>query len=157
MLVLQVGRLELEESLSQAKAVVPDGTLDDQVQKMGSREQQYENTSIHAPSLTKGQQVFDSSADVEVYNKKLGTDNQLCRTSYRLETSETLAGSEINEFDTKKVMGHKFVSDSKQDHPISILDKIFDSATTVNFNESSGFIEVIIVVVAFFKVHIGGN
>ncbi|GFS38796.1 hypothetical protein Acr_00g0059470 [Actinidia rufa] len=101
------GGLNLRKSLSQAKAVVPDGTLDDQeerqtVQKMGSREQQYENTSIHAPSLTKGQRVFDSSADVEVSNKKLGTDNQLCQTSYLLETSETLAGSEINEFDTKK-------------------------------------------------------
>ncbi|XP_057496975.1 uncharacterized protein LOC130781689 [Actinidia eriantha] len=108
---------------------------------MGSREQQYENTSIHAPSLTKGQQVFDSSADVKVSNKKLGTDNQLSGTSCLLETSETLAGSEINEFDTKKVTGHKFASDSKQDHPISILDKIFGSASTVNFNESSGFIE----------------
>ncbi|XP_057510905.1 uncharacterized protein LOC130793296 isoform X2 [Actinidia eriantha] len=142
----EVGRLELEESLSQAKAVGPDGTLDDQeerqtVQKMGSREQQYENTSIHAPLLTNGQQIFDSSADVEVSNKKLGTDNQLCRTSYLPKTSETLSGSEINEFDTKKVMGQKLVSDPKQDHPTSILDKIFGSASTVNLNESSGFIE----------------
>ena len=124
---------------------------------MGSREQQYENTSIHAPLLANGQQIFDSSADVEVSNKKLVTDNQLCRTSYLPKTSETLSGSEINEFDTKKVMGQKLVSDPKQDHPTSILDKIFGSDSTVNLNESSGFIEVIIVVVAFFKVHIGGN
>ncbi|GFZ00964.1 hypothetical protein Acr_14g0005990 [Actinidia rufa] len=143
----EVGRLELEENLSQAKAVGPDGTLDEQeerqtVQKMGSREQQYENTRIHAPLLANGQQIFDSSADVEVSNKKLGTDNQLCRTSYLPKTSETLSGSEINEFDTKKVMGQKLVSDPKQDHPTSILDKIFRSASMVNLNESSGFIEI---------------
>ncbi|KAF5946280.1 hypothetical protein HYC85_016508 [Camellia sinensis] len=139
------GRLEIEESLSHAKAIVQNGSLDNQeeaqsVQKMDFREKQHEDTSFHTPNLNKVEQVVDSSAEIEVSNKKLGMDNQLYRTSSLSEASETLDGSEIIEFETK-MTGNKIVIDSKQDHSMSILEKLFNSALTVNLSGSSGFVE----------------
>ncbi|XP_028099914.1 uncharacterized protein LOC114299389 [Camellia sinensis] len=139
------GRLEIEESLSHAKAIVQNGSLDNQeeaqsVQKMDFREKQHEDTSFHTPNLNKVEQVVDSSAEIEVSYRKLGMDNQLYRTSSLSEASETLDGSEIIEFETK-MTGNKIVIDSKQDHSMSILEKLFNSALTVNLSGSSGFVE----------------
>ncbi|KAL7233166.1 hypothetical protein ACSBR1_016907 [Camellia fascicularis] len=142
----EVGKPEFEESLSHAKAIVQNGNINNQeerqlVQKMGFREQQHENTSIHSPSLNKGEQIVDSSTDLEVSNKKLGVDNQLYKTSSLSEASQTQDGSEIVEFDTKKVTGHKIISDSKQNHSTVVLEKIFGNVLTVDLSGSTGVIE----------------
>ncbi|GMP61344.1 hypothetical protein CsSME_00023842 [Camellia sinensis var. sinensis] len=115
---------------------------------MDFREKQHEDTSFHTPNLNKVEQVVDSSAEIEVSYRKLGMDNQLYRTSSLSEASETLDGSEIIEFETK-MTGNKIVIDSKQDHSMSILEKLFNSALTVNLSGSSGFVEVIIVFMPF--------
>ena len=149
--VLQVGGTEIEESLYHAKAIVQNGTLENQegtqsAQKMGFRDlQQHEITSIHTQSLNNGEQIVDSSADLEVSYKKLGADNQLDRTSSPSEAFKTQDGSESVESATKKVTGHKIVNDSKQDQSTTILEKLFGSVSTVNSSESSGFIKVILV------------
>ncbi|CAL5331729.1 unnamed protein product [Camellia sinensis] len=145
----EVGKPEFEESLSHAKAIVQNGNINNQeerqlVQKMGFREQQHENTSIHSPSLNKGEQIVDSSTDLEVSYKKLGVDNQLYKTSSLSEASQTQDGSEIVEFDTKKVTGHKIISDSKQNHSTGVLEKIFGNVLTVNLSGSTGVIEDVI-------------
>ncbi|XP_057499641.1 uncharacterized protein LOC130783893 [Actinidia eriantha] len=143
----EVGRTEIEESLYHAKPIVQNGTLDNQeggqsAQKMGFRDlQQHEITSIHTPSLNKGEQIVDSSADLEVSYKKLGAGNQLCRTSSLSEASETQDGSESVVSATKKMTGHKIVNNSKQDQSTTILEKLFGSVSTVNSSESSGFIK----------------
>ncbi|PSS04006.1 Uro-adherence factor A like [Actinidia chinensis var. chinensis] len=143
----EVGRTEIEQSLYHVKGIVQNGTLENQegtqsAQKMGFRDlQQHEITSIHTQSLNNGEQIVNSSADLEVSYEKLGADNQLYRTSSLSEASETQDGSESVESATKKVTGHKIVNDSKQDQSTTILEKLFGSVSTVNSSESSGFIK----------------
>uniref|UniRef100_A0A5B7AAV6 Chorismate synthase n=1 Tax=Davidia involucrata TaxID=16924 RepID=A0A5B7AAV6_DAVIN len=145
---VEVGKPEIEESLSHTKAnPVQNGTLDDQEERKSAQgmvlsEQQHENPSIRAPFLNKGDKIVNPSSALQVSNNKLGMDDQLYRTSSLSEALETLDSGEIIELDTKKVTGHKIVGDSNQDHPASILDKLFGTALTVNIGgSSSGFIE----------------
>ncbi|XP_052194166.1 uncharacterized protein LOC127802414 [Diospyros lotus] len=145
----EVGRPEIEESFSHAKANVQNGTLDNQeerqlVSKVGFGEKQHENskinTQINTPSFSKGEQILDALVGLEVLDKKLNVDDQLYRTSSLSEASETHDNSEIIEISTKKVSGHKIIG-NPQEHAVSILDKLFGSALTVNPNGASGLIE----------------
>ncbi|KAA8520677.1 hypothetical protein F0562_015051 [Nyssa sinensis] len=144
----EVGKPEIDETLSHTKAnPVQNGTLDDQEERKSAQEmdlskQQHENTSIGVPFLNKGEKIVNSSSALQVSNEKLGMDKQLYRTSSLSEALETLDSGEIIELDIKKVTGHEIVGNSNQDHPTSILDKLFGSALTVNIGGgSSGFIE----------------
>ncbi|KAL6982068.1 hypothetical protein U1Q18_023684 [Sarracenia purpurea var. burkii] len=142
----KVEATEIEESLVHSKAVVQNGTIDIQevrqsAQKMGFREQQLEIMSIPIPSLNRGEQIVDSSADLEVSYKNLGVDNQLNRLSSLSEASETQDVSRSVEFDTKNVTGPKIIGNSKQDHSKAILEQLLGSASTVNLGESSAIVE----------------
>ncbi|XAR54020.1 hypothetical protein NMG60_11029000 [Bertholletia excelsa] len=135
----EVGRPEIQESLSYGKAIVQNGTFDNQkenelAQEARFSEQQHEKTRIQLPSFNKGDHL-------EVSNDKLDTDNKLYRISSLSEDSEIRDGSGGIELSIKTVMGPKTIGDSKPNDSMSILDKLFDGALTVNLSESSGFIE----------------
>lgn len=142
----EVPRTEVEQSLYGSKAIVHNGTLDNQeerqsAQKMGFREQQQESTSIHTLSVDKGEQIVDSSAVLEVSFKRFGVEDELYQTTSLSEASETQDGSESVEFDMQKFTGKKIIGGSKQDQSTTILQNLFGSASKANLSGSSDFIK----------------
>ncbi|KAK9279611.1 hypothetical protein L1049_013290 [Liquidambar formosana] len=143
----EAGNPELEDSLLHAKAnPLLNGTSDNQeekqsAQQMGLSEQQLESMGIHVPIVNKIESTVNLSSASEGSNKKIGMDKQPYETSNFSEAGDALTNGEIVELDAEKVIRQNIGTLSNQDHSTSILEKLFCSASSVNTNGSSSFIE----------------
>ncbi|GAV83410.1 hypothetical protein CFOL_v3_26857 [Cephalotus follicularis] len=96
----------------------------------------------HPDSLEVGNPELEVSLlDVKDNNKneKIELDSGLHKTPDLSKAFETSENNEAVELDAE-LMGDKIAGISNQDHPTSLLDKLFGNALTLNGGSTSGFI-----------------
>lgn len=108
---------------------------------MDLSEKQHETMSIPVPSINKIEKVVNPSSALGVSNKSIRMDNQLYKIPNVSEAREALPNDEIIKLASEKGTTQNTTTVSIQDHPTSILEKLFGSALAVNDGGSSSFTE----------------
>ncbi|XWS35825.1 hypothetical protein CRYUN_Cryun20dG0029200 [Craigia yunnanensis] len=145
----QVGSSENEGSLSEAKgSLLLNGTSDDLLGKQSKQyaketlsEQQLESKSIYLLANNKSGKALNFPSALDKPNEAISMDSQIYKSSSLSEAFEAPGNSKVTEFDSKKLLVDKILTETNQDGSTSILDKLFGSALTPNEGGSTNLTE----------------
>ncbi|XP_022770492.1 uncharacterized protein LOC111313893 [Durio zibethinus] len=145
----QVGSSEIEDSLSEAKgSFLLNGTSDDLAGKQSkkyaeetSSEQQLGDTNIRLSANSKSGKALNFSSALDKSNEAISMNSQIYKSSSFSEAFAAPGKSEVTEFDSKKLLADKILTETNRDSSTSILDKLFGSALTPNGGGSAYFTE----------------
>lgn len=132
--------------LGKSNSIV-NSTSDDQVKKQITKEiglSKPQHESANSPSINSQSRKGSSLPSVlDASDKVDGISSILHDKTNIAQVFEGSKSSEVIELNAEKVNGSSVLGESNQDHPTSILDKLFGGALTLNVAGSSSDLEVV--------------
>ncbi|KAK8478991.1 hypothetical protein V6N11_059525 [Hibiscus sabdariffa] len=145
----QVGSSDIEGSLSESKgSLLFNGISNDLLAKQSkqheeetSSEQKLESKSIHLLDNNKSVKAPNFSSALDKFNETTSKDSHIYKSSSLSEVFVAPGNIGVTEFDSKKLLADKMLTETSQDDSTSILDKIFGSAVIADGGGSTSFTE----------------
>lgn len=141
----EVGNIASEENLSLGKSNSIVNSTSDEVKKQIAKEiglSKPQHESANSPSINSQSRKGPSLPSVlDASDKSDGISSILHDKTNIAQVFEVSKSSEVIELNAEKVNGSSVLGESNQDHPTSILDKLFGGALTLNVAGSSSDLE----------------
>ncbi|KAK8693556.1 hypothetical protein V6N13_071134 [Hibiscus sabdariffa] len=106
-----------------------------------SSEQKLESKSIHLLDNNKSVKAPNFSSVLDKFNETTSKDSHIYKSSSLSEVFVAPGNIGVTEFDSKKLLADKMLTETSQDDSTSILDKIFGSAVIADGRGSTNFTE----------------